>query len=95
MSWFIENDQAEEEQNEADERWDPDSDMDVDEERYLLFYQKKGRISFYRLFYVFCLLIYLYIQQAITRQSQERNSWSWAKRVGMRNYNYLFIFSEF
>ena len=39
MSWFIENDQAEEDQNDADERWDPDSDMDVDEERYLSLYE--------------------------------------------------------
>lgn len=30
--------QAEEDQEDRDERWDPDSDMEVDEERYFIWY---------------------------------------------------------
>lgn len=54
----------------------------------LFFPQQKRRWKKFFLIIVFCcLLIYLYIQKAITKQSEERNSWSWAKGVGMLNYN--------
>lgn len=48
--------QAEDDQEERDERWDPDSEMEVDEERYFVLYL----FRFYFIFSILCILTFAF-----------------------------------